>query len=130
MSNVKNLIDIIGGSDLVSSRNFMIKPHNSSFSGVHWKRKIEQLREHIRANHRCDAMVVTSLTEIAYLLNLRGGDFRYIPVFKAYLIVSQDIYLYTNTSKISTATELMMNYYMKDRACQKQPCVMYVLKLR
>lgn len=123
MSKVKNLIDIIGGSDLKSSRDYSIRPHNSTFSGVHWKNKIEQLKEHLRA-HRCDAMVVTSLTEIAYLLNLRGGDFRYIPVFKAYLIVSHEIYLYTNTSRVTTATELMMNYHMKDKACQKQSCVM------
>lgn len=127
MSKVKNLIDIIGGSDLQSLRDYTIKPHNSTFSGVHWRKKIEQLKENLRAHHRCDAMVVTSLTEIAYLLNLRGGDFRYIPVFKAYLIVSQDKnYLYTNTSKVSTSTELMMNYHMKDKACQKQSCVVYV----
>lgn len=125
MLKVKNLIDKIGGLDLKSPRNVSIKPHNSSYTGVHWRKKIEQLREHLRA-HRCDAMVVTSLTEIAYLLNLRGGDFRYIPVFKAYVIVAQDVYLYTNISKISGPAELMMNYILREKTCQKQSCVMYV----
>jgi Xaa-Pro aminopeptidase len=127
MFKVKNLIDDIRRSDIKSdpSRDFKIKPHNSTYSGVHWKKKVEQLKEHLRA-HRCDAMVVTSLTEIAYLLNLRGKDFKYIPVFRAYLVVSQEIYLYTNTSRVSEATELMMNYYIRDKACLKQPCVMYV----
>lgn len=125
LSNVKNLIDIIGGSDLKSTRVYSIKPLNATFSGVHWRKKVDQLKEHLRPL-RCDAMIVTSLTEIAYLLNLRGGDFRYIPVFKAYLIVSQEVYLYTDISKVSEPTELMMNFDLRRRTCLKQPCVMYV----
>lgn len=124
MSKVKNLIDIIGGENLVSPRDFSIKTHNSTFAGVHWHTKVEQLREQLRI-YRCDAMVVTSLTEIAYLLNLRGSDFRYIPVFNAYLIVSQgEIILYTNRSKVSTEAQLMMNFEIRMNSCFKERCVM------
>ena len=123
MSNVKNLIDIIGGEDLVSPRDFSIKPQNSTFSGVHWHTKVEQLREQLRF-YRCDAMVVTSLTEIAYLLNLRGGDYRYIPVFNAYLIVTQrEIILYTNRTRVSTEAQLMMNFDIETNSCSKERCV-------
>lgn len=124
MSKVKNLIDIIGGGDLISTRNFQdIKPHNSSFSGVHWHAKVEKLREHLRG-FRCNAMVVTSLTEIAYLLNLRGADYRYIPVFNAYLIVTEwDVVLYTNRTKVSTEAQLMMNFDFQTNSCFKEKCV-------
>lgn len=124
MSKVKNLIDVIGGGDLVSTRDFSIKTHNSTFSGVHWHTKVEQLREQLRV-YRCDAIVVTSLTEIAYLLNLRGGDYRYIPVFNAYLIVSQrEVILYTNRTKVSTEALLMMNFDFTTNSCFKERCVM------
>lgn len=50
------------------------------YSGEKWQSKIKTLRKHLLKDH-CDAMIVTSLTEIAYLLNLRGSDFPYTPVF-------------------------------------------------
>ncbi|KAL7023026.1 hypothetical protein ACKWTF_012476 [Chironomus riparius] len=123
MSKVKNLIDTIGGSSVASPRDFKIRTQNSTFSGLSWHNKTEALRETLRA-HRFDAMVVTSLTEIAYLLNLRGGDFRYVPVFKAYLIVThREIVLYTNRTKVSIEAELMMNFDFKTNSCFKQKCV-------
>lgn len=70
--------------------------------------------------------VVTSLTEIAYLLNLRGGDFRYVPVFRAYLIVSQEeVILYTNKSKIHLDVEIKLNFDFKTNACHREACVMW-----
>lgn len=124
MSKVKNLIDVIGGSSVASPRNYKIRTQNSTFSGLSWHNKTEALRETLRA-HRLDAMVVTSLTEIAYLLNLRGGDFRYVPVFKAYLIVThREIVLYTNRTKVSIEAELMLNFDFKINSCFKQKCVM------
>jgi Xaa-Pro aminopeptidase len=124
LSKVKNLIDIIGGASRVSPRDYSIKTHNSTFSGTSWQNKTDILREHLRA-HRCDAIVVSSLTEIAYLLNLRGGDFRYVPVFKAYLIVShREIVLYTNRTKVSIEAELMLHFDFKTNSCFKEKCVM------
>ena len=34
-----------------------------------------------------DAMVVTALDEVAWLLNLRGNDIPYTPVFRAYAVL-------------------------------------------
>ena len=39
---------------------------------------------------RCDAMLVTALDEIAWLLNVRGGDVAYNPVVISYLLVTRD----------------------------------------
>lgn len=56
LAKVKNLIDEISGSSLVSPRDYAIRTHNSSFAGVSWQNKTEILREALR-KQRCDAMV-------------------------------------------------------------------------
>lgn len=122
---VKNIIDVIWGSDKVHSRDYFIKYLNSTYTGESWLQKVETLRG-ILKSHRCDAMVVTSLSEIAYLLNLRGGDFTYLPVFRSYLIVSQrdGVILYTNKSKVSVEAQLSLHYDLNENKCYKDTCVM------
>ena len=57
-------------------------------------------------------MIVTSLTEIAYLLNLRGMDIPFIPVFKSYLIVThREIILYLHQAKLTMSTNLHLKSY-------------------
>lgn len=51
------------------------------YAGEKWQSKVKTLRDEL-VQRRCDAMVVTSLTEIAYLLNMRGNDLPHTPVFK------------------------------------------------
>lgn len=38
----------------------------------------------------CDAMLITDLAEIAWMLNVRGGDIAYNPLVMSYLLVSKD----------------------------------------
>jgi len=52
-----------------------------NITGEKWETKINKLRSNI-TSMRADGMIVTSLTEIAYILNLRGNDIPFIPVFK------------------------------------------------
>lgn len=59
----------------------VIKVQEKIYAGEPWQSKIKTLREKLVDDH-CDAIIVTSLTEIAYLLNLRGNDLPYTPVFK------------------------------------------------
>lgn len=119
----RNLIDIIWGNERPAARDFTIKTHNSTFSGVSWQNKTAVLREHLNL-HRCDAMVVNSLTEIAYLLNLRGSDVRYIPVFKSYLIVThREIILYTNRTKMTMEGQMMLKFDLKTNSCFHEKCV-------
>lgn len=50
----------------------------------------------------CDAMVVTALDEIAWLLNIRGHDIPYGPFLKSYVIISKDqLHMYTDSAKLS-----------------------------
>lgn len=71
------------------------------FLGKNWTTKVKELRKEIK-ELRADAIVVTALSEIAWLLNIRGRDIPHNPFVKSYLLVSDDaIYLYINQTKLS-----------------------------
>eukprot|EP00959_Pyramimonas_sp_CCMP1952_P349204 7316425-Pyramimonas_sp.AAC.1 len=49
----------------------------------------------------CSAMMVSSLDEIAWLLNVRGGDIAFCPVTLAFAVVEKDkATLYTDQAKV------------------------------
>lgn len=73
LTKVKNMIDTIWGSNRTSPRDYSIKTHNSTFSGVSWQHKVNVLREHLVA-HRCDAMVsCTGFIQFLLFDNLTSG---------------------------------------------------------
>lgn len=76
-----NLIDLIWGEERPETLNITIQVWERSYAGEKWEDKILELRQKLYY-HKCDAMIVTSLTEIAYLLNVRGRDIPYTPVVK------------------------------------------------
>ena len=50
----------------------------------------------------CDAMVVTALDEIAWLLNIRGKDIPYNPLLRSYLVITKEqLHLYVGKDKLS-----------------------------
>ncbi len=51
--------------------------------------KLGEIRSVIRQN-KADAMFISALDEIAYMLNLRGGDIEYCPLFLAYMMIFAD----------------------------------------
>lgn len=70
-------------------------------TGKKWENKLDAVREKIKAME-CDAMVVTALDEIAWLLNIRGYDIPYGPFVKSYAIISKDqLHLYIDSVKLS-----------------------------
>lgn len=63
--------------------------------------KVSELREELKA-FEVDAMVVTALDEIAWLLNIRGRDIPKSPFVISYLIVShEEIHFYVDKGKIN-----------------------------
>lgn len=66
-----------------------IKDHPIAFSGKSREEKIEALRSFMQT-HQMDHYVVSALDEIAWLLNMRGDDISYNPVFYSYVVVSND----------------------------------------
>lgn len=52
-------------------------------------------------------MVVTSLDEIAWLLNIRGRDVPYSPFLRSYVILDmKNIFLYVNASQLHNRSVL------------------------
>lgn len=49
-----------------------------------------------------DAIVITALDEIAWLLNIRGRDIPYNPFVKSYVVVTaQEIHMYVDRKKLT-----------------------------
>ena len=59
------------------------------FGGIPRAEKIDWLRSWM-LEKGCDKMLISSLDEIAWLLNVRGSDIDYNPLVISYLVVSQD----------------------------------------
>eukprot|EP00123_Amoebidium_parasiticum_P016104 comp23288_c0_seq1/m.38193 comp23288_c0_seq1/g.38193 ORF comp23288_c0_seq1/g.38193 comp23288_c0_seq1/m.38193 type:complete len:643 (-) comp23288_c0_seq1:90-2018(-) len=73
---------------------------DNKYTGMEWQAKIGKVREQMRAKH-CDALVASCLDETAWLLNLRGADVDYNPVFYAYTLVTADkVVLYVDEEKL------------------------------
>ena len=63
--------------------------------------KIARIRKALRERH-ADGMLMSSLDDIAWTLNLRGSDVHCTPVFVSYLLISsKDVTLYINKVKLS-----------------------------
>ncbi len=60
-----------------------------TFGGIQRFDKISWLRKWMLLNG-CDKILITSLDEIAWMLNVRASDIEYNPVAISYLLVSQD----------------------------------------
>lgn len=63
--------------------------------------KVTELREDLQS-YGVDAIVVTALDEISWLLNIRGRDIPRSPFVTSYLILSMDeIHFYVDSYKIT-----------------------------
>ncbi|XP_067618763.1 xaa-Pro aminopeptidase 2 isoform X2 [Eurosta solidaginis] len=113
-----NLVDMIW-VDRPSPESFVIKVQERQFAGDRWEDKVEELRSKLQVMS-CDAIIVTSLTEIAYLLNIRGLDIPYTPVVKSYLIVSHDeIFFYVDHSKMTQGIDFHLRTDCYNERCVK-----------
>ena len=59
------------------------------YTGRSREDKISDVREKMR-EEKVDVLLLTALDEIAWLLNLRGNDVAYTPVFLAYMLLTLD----------------------------------------
>ncbi|OWB57806.1 hydrolase activity protein [[Candida] boidinii] len=81
-----------------------IYPFEIKYSGEDSNSKINKLRNYIQRQHSF-AIIISALDDIAWLLNLRGNDIEYNPVFFSYIILTLNgIYLYTDKSKFTNET--------------------------
>ena len=77
------------------------------YAGESAESKLERIRQAIRARHAC-GILVSTLDDIAWTLNLRGTDVHCNPVFVSYLLLNEDTTtLFVNNRKL---TKEVSNY--------------------
>ena len=75
--------------------------HDDAFAGKSVSQKLTEIREEMEVEG-ADYYLISALDEVAWLLNLRGSDIPYNPVFYGYVLVSMDrVWLFTNTKSVS-----------------------------
>jgi Xaa-Pro aminopeptidase len=80
-----------------------VNEHLDKYSGRSRKEKIELVRQTLRKKGGTH-YITGALDEIAWVLNLRGDDIFYNPVFHAFMIISQDyVSLFINPNKLTSA---------------------------
>lgn len=79
-----------------------IYEHEERFAGLPRSEKIAQVREAMR-DAGAQRHLISSLDDIAWLLNLRGSDVDYNPVFLSHLLLTEDrVYLFVDEQKLSS----------------------------
>ncbi|KAL6639077.1 hypothetical protein ACP70R_022807 [Stipagrostis hirtigluma subsp. patula] len=96
-----NLVDVIWGHGRPKPPKEPTRVHDIKYAGVDVPSKLSFIRSQL-AENGCDAVVISMLDEVAWLLNMRGSDVPHSPVFYSYLIVEvSGATLFVDSSKIS-----------------------------
>lgn len=78
-----------------------VRIHDIKWAGESPKEKIGKMRAEMLEN-QASALAVTMLDEVAWLLNLRGSDVSYNPVFCSYVLLTQTTAeLFVDVNKVS-----------------------------
>lgn len=85
------------GNSYYLLRNNFYKIQNT---GISWREKVTAVRNELRAVG-ADAMIVTALDEVAWLLNIRGLDLPHAPLLKAFVIIgTRDVRIFAPPGKL------------------------------
>ncbi|RWR98929.1 xaa-Pro aminopeptidase 1-like protein, partial [Dinothrombium tinctorium] len=99
----QNLIDLLWEERPSLPANAVF-PLPVSFAGQTWQEKVIEVRKEM-IKKQASVLVLTALDEIAWLLNLRGSDIEYSPVFFAYCVLTLDnLYLFVDEEKLIAET--------------------------
>lgn len=96
----EDIFDIIW-KDRPTMPNNKIFIHEDSYAGKTVEEKLTLVKEEMK-NINVNNLLLASLDDIAWLLNLRGGDVECNPVFLSYFLISDDKYiLYVDKKKLN-----------------------------
>ena len=85
-------------------------PYSADFAGETVESKLARMREKIAAKHG-DALIISALDEIAWLLNIRGNDVEYNPVVIAYVVLQADkCTLFVDARKIDSPAQNYLDF--------------------
>ncbi len=96
----EDIFDIIW-KDRPTMPNKKIFVHEDSYAGKTVEEKLTLVKEEMK-DINVNNLLLASLDDIAWLLNLRGGDVECNPVFLSYFLISDDKYiLYVDKEKLN-----------------------------
>lgn len=96
-----NLVDKVWTSQ-PQPRSAKLRVHPTEKAGVSVEAKLKLIREDLK-KHRVGAALIVALDEVAWLLNLRGADVDYNPIFISYVLVLPNaVTLYVDSAKVTT----------------------------
>ena len=85
-------------------------PYSADFAGETVESKLSRMREQL-AGKKADAMIISALDEIAWLLNIRGNDVEYNPVVISYAVLEADkCTLFVNPEKVDTVAQNYLDF--------------------
>ena len=97
--DIPNLVDQVWGSARPAIPAATVFLHPIKYAGVSVGEKLEKIRQKM-SERRATTLIVTGLDEVAWLLNLRGSDVDYNPVFWAYVVITEStVKLYVNETR-------------------------------
>ena len=95
-----NLVDTVWRINRPDRPKQPIIPLEMKFTGKSWEDKVEEIQKQI-TEKPADILVLSALDNIAWLLNLRGSDIQFNPVFFSYVAITLDkVYLFVDKSKV------------------------------
>jgi len=109
-----NLVDLVwNGNGRPPPPSTPIQILDLKYVGEPIDSKITRVRSLMRAASRCRVLIVSALDNIGWLLNLRGRDIEYNPVFISYLVLTFDtitLYIDTNKTQSSNVQQYLLNH--------------------
>jgi len=95
-----NLVDAVW-ADQPAASSATLRVHPTKLAGASVQDKLQLLRNDL-SEQGVGAVIITALDEVAWLLNLRGGDVDYNPIFISYAIVTPEAAtLYIDSAKVT-----------------------------
>jgi Xaa-Pro aminopeptidase len=96
-----NLVDAAWGSERPAMPDAKLRVHSLHYAGVSVTDKLIALRGAMR-EAGCSVLIASSLDEIAWMLNVRGGDIAHCPVTYGYALVEMGAaVLYCDVRKVT-----------------------------
>ena len=85
-------------------------PYSADFAGETVESKLARMREQL-AKKKANAMIISALDEIAWLLNIRGNDVEYNPVVISYVVLEADqCTLFVDADKVDTVAQNYLDF--------------------
>ncbi|MGL4912054.1 MAG: aminopeptidase P family protein [Romboutsia sp.] len=93
-------------TELPNKKAFLL---GTEYTGASFSEKLQRVREAMKEK-KATAHIITSLDDIAWLFNIRGGDVKSNPVVLSYAIIGlEGVYLFVDESKLNDEIKSELN---------------------